>query len=174
MIRDDKHNLRQRPWDDRFLPRLNWLKYFRVFCETHGGDPFEFRGWLLFRDGWRYSNRSYRGPELPPSDEFERQRLSAIYWKLRLAAVRREIRMLETNLNTFKKLKENRSASLQGFNPMIKENPATNEKKLCRDDKARDANLLIAESRLDDLRHWEAECEKMMEQKHEQSRISEI
>lgn len=150
---------------DRFVPKISWRAYFKRFCAEHGGDPFEFRGWLLFRDGWRYSNTSHRGPELPPQNEGERRDLSRIYWKLRRAAVNLERRTLEMNLRTLEALQRDRSAPLQAAIEHRDKvtNPVTGQQEWQVEVEHRDADFQGIRDRIDDLRHWEAECARELD-----------
>jgi hypothetical protein len=65
--------------------RLDWPAYFEDFCEQHGKFYVEFRGRLLFEDGWQYSATDYAGPEWPPLEDSKQLLvLQRQYWKLRL------------------------------------------------------------------------------------------
>lgn len=157
---------------NRSVPKISWRAYFRRFCAEHGGDPFEFKGWLLFRDGWRYSNATYRGPELAPCgcleqpcDCSKRKELSRVYWKLRRASVVRERRLLEMNLRTLEALQRDRSAPLQASLTHRDRvtNPVTGLQEWYVEVEHRDADFQSVRDRLDDLRHWEAECVRELE-----------
>lgn len=69
--------------------RLDWRAYWKEFSRQHGDYPVRYRGRLLFRDGWTYSNSSYEGPEWPPpSTDREKAILLRAYWLLRKREVR--------------------------------------------------------------------------------------
>lgn len=46
--------------------QLDWVQYFKDFCEAHGKHYVVYNNLLLFHDGWRYSLASHMGPEFPP------------------------------------------------------------------------------------------------------------
>jgi hypothetical protein len=83
---------------NKFIPRIDWRATYRRFSELHGGNPLEWKGWLLFPDGWRWSATSYQGPEAAPENELEAKKLTTIYYRMRLVSVRREWRDLRVVL----------------------------------------------------------------------------
>lgn len=80
---------------------LDWKQYFKEFSKTHGDNPVEWRGQLLFHDGWRYEMR-YEGPEHPPpEDKAALRRMQYHYWHERRRIVRRRINEVEDSYNAF-------------------------------------------------------------------------
>lgn len=86
----------QLPLSARRTIRIDHRATFRAFCDAHGGDPIMHNGTLLFRDGWRHSATSYRGPEFaPPDDTAERVALIHAYWRRRREVLELRHRDLE-------------------------------------------------------------------------------
>lgn len=101
------------PFPQREVVRLDWKAYFIVFCTTHG-EPVEYEGKLLFRDGWGYSKTSYEGPEYPPPlDVKELDALVLRYWNLRLSWLRKLLMKWQHDRDTMQKLQLGRSVPLQ-------------------------------------------------------------
>lgn len=70
---------------------IDWKEYFNKFSKAHGGNPVEWKGQLLFQDGWRYEMR-YQGPEHePPKDEAALRRIQLFYWTRRRKIVRQQV-----------------------------------------------------------------------------------
>ena len=82
---------------NKHIPQLDWNAYFQKFSEAHGGNPLQYKGRLLFPDGWRYG-MNHRGPERAPEGIDEERELMIVYWKLRLASVTKERRELRVAL----------------------------------------------------------------------------
>lgn len=92
---------------------LDWRAYFIEFCRTHG-EPVEWEGRLLFRDGWTYSRTDYRGPEWgPPADLAELDRLVSLYWRTRHALVKTALDATAHKRNVLHDLAKSRSLPLQ-------------------------------------------------------------
>lgn len=98
---------------NKFVPRIDWRATYGRFAELHGGNPLEWRGWLLFPDGWRWSATSHLGPELGPDGEGQRRELRAVYWKMRLASVNKERRELRAALIGLEQAERVHSVPLQ-------------------------------------------------------------
>lgn len=94
--------------------QLDWQAYFKRFCEAHGGEPLEYKGRLLFRDGWQYSNSDYAGPEFaPPIDLAACLALRVTYWRRRREAVALELYELENSYQGLQQLQAKLTAPLQ-------------------------------------------------------------
>lgn len=98
---------------NKHIPQLDWKAYFARFSELHGGNPLQWRGWLVFPDGWRYSASSHAGPEAAPEDEAQAKFLMSVYWKMRLASVTKERRELRMSLVGLEQQMRVMSAPLQ-------------------------------------------------------------
>lgn len=93
--------------------RLDWREYFKKFVEAHG-EPVEWQGRLLFRDGWGYSSTQYQGPEYPPSEDPANLRtLKTTYWELLRERLDREIRHLTGQIKMLTDWQNARSMPLQ-------------------------------------------------------------
>ena len=93
---------------------LDWKAYFAEFCRIHEGDPVEYRGRLLFRDGWMYSSTDYGGPEWrPPTDPLILRDLKIWYWQQRARKIRQELLPLRQMLVDVEQMQIGRSAPLQ-------------------------------------------------------------
>jgi hypothetical protein len=110
---------------NKHVPQLDWKAYYNRFAEIHGGNPLQWKGWLLFPDGWRYSSTSYQGPEMPPQDEEQAKELRLVYWKMRLASVSKERRELRASLVGLEMMERTFSAPLQ--QRIVRDVPARNE-----------------------------------------------
>jgi len=94
--------------------RLNWRKYFDVFCESHGKEPILLNNRLLFRDGWQYSAHDFAGPEYePPKSERELKALKLRYWTERKYLIDEELTYLEQQETSLITFQTNKSAPLQ-------------------------------------------------------------
>lgn len=95
--------------------KLDWLAYFREFCNVHGGDPVHHAGRLLFRDGWTYSATDHAGPEFPPpeSDPQLVKHLKYQYWNIRRQAIRQELEQLKSTIGSLEEMQRSKSAPLQ-------------------------------------------------------------
>lgn len=92
---------------------LDWRAYFYKFCEVHG-EPVQWKGALLFQDGWRYSATSYQGPEFPPLEDPVQNRKSMLrYWKIRHNIIRAELLRLRETVSGIESLQRNKSVPLQ-------------------------------------------------------------
>ena len=93
--------------------RLDWREYFKKFVENHG-EPVEWGGRLLFRDGWQYSSTQYQGPEVPPPEDLASLRgLKVAYWRLLHERLSLEIRGLAGQINMLTEWQNERSMPLQ-------------------------------------------------------------
>lgn len=91
---------------------LDWKAYFLEFCKLHH-EPVEYRGRLIFRDGWSYSNQSYEGPETqPPADPNELDQLVVTYWTLRKGQCEKILGKLLTELNELGRVQNEHSLPL--------------------------------------------------------------
>lgn len=93
---------------------IDWRAYFLDFCNRHGGAPvLHGRDRLLFRDGWMYSAREYRGPEWrAPDDPKELRVLQLAYWTIRREEVRNyRLGLIETR-NAIKSLMDSREGDI--------------------------------------------------------------
>lgn len=92
---------------------LDWPAYFKAFCAVHG-EPVEWKGRLIFPDGWAYSKTDYSGPEYPPPASAEELRqLLLHYWEKRYSMVSQEAQELKAQLDSLRKAQQVRSAPLQ-------------------------------------------------------------
>jgi hypothetical protein len=92
---------------------LDWVQYFKDFCEAHGKYPVLHGGLLLFPDGWRYSPDDYMGPEYPPpKDKYSLFILQRAYYTRRLEIVRAECIQLEQVLKDIDSLQARKSVPL--------------------------------------------------------------
>jgi hypothetical protein len=93
---------------------LDWRAYFLTFCEKHGRNPIQYRGRLLFMDGWMYSATAYEGPEWPPPVlESESKALIREYWLRRKAIISAERSALAKEIRDLEVAQETHSAALQ-------------------------------------------------------------
>ena len=94
--------------------KLDWVQYFKRFCEEHGGNPINYKGRLLFQDGWTYSATSHAGPEwAPPEDPKELVALVTVYWQEQLRALEVERRQLKAYVHGLTQLSQAKSVPLQ-------------------------------------------------------------
>lgn len=92
---------------------LDWKEYFKKFVEVHG-EPVEWQGRLLFRDGWQYSSTRYQGPEYPPPrDPAGLKALKMTYWRLLHEKLTQEIRDLTGQIKMLSDWQNARSMPLQ-------------------------------------------------------------
>jgi hypothetical protein len=93
---------------------LDWIAYYREFDARHGGDPVQFRGRLLWRDGWTYASTDHAGPEwAPPQDPKELKAFQLAYWSKRKAALTQQLRSLEDDVANLKETQRVRPVPLQ-------------------------------------------------------------
>lgn len=93
---------------------LDWREYWNAFKQAHGGDPVNWRGVLLFRDGWTHAAKDLEGPEWPPPEDPEELRLSKLaYWTIRLAILRDERDQLRQLMKELRQVQASRSAPLK-------------------------------------------------------------
>src|SRR5688572_21181579 len=93
---------------------IDWRAYFYAFCEAHGKHPVQWKGRLLFLDGWMYSSTDYRGPEYPPPDDPRKLRhLKRMYWTQRRFAVKFTVNDVAARLEAIESQQDGRSAPLQ-------------------------------------------------------------
>ena len=93
---------------------LDWFAYYERFKAEHG-NPVEYKGKLLFSDGWTYSLTDYGAPEWPPPKNLmELQNLQREYWKIRLEVVQKELLVLTKTLEDLRILQELKNVPLQG------------------------------------------------------------
>ena len=92
---------------------LDWVAYFRKFCEAHG-EPVQYKGRLLFQDGWTYSKTNPAGPEWPPpEDEQEFVRLVRAYWLIKLRFLETESKQLDNYIRALSSMSDFKSVPLQ-------------------------------------------------------------
>ncbi len=92
---------------------LDWQAYYGAFKQLHG-DPVEYHGRLLFRDGWMYSSTRCEGPEwAPPEDGGELKTLVVAYWTVRKEVVQSEMSLLDEMIGKLREVQDARSAPLQ-------------------------------------------------------------
>lgn len=107
--------IRFRLRDPALPPRikLDWKAYFLEFCQKHG-EPVQWKGRLLFRDGWMYSASDYGGPETPPPKDFdELDQLCLSYWLVRRSTLLRRLSDLLQERRTLSIAQSDRSVPLQ-------------------------------------------------------------
>ncbi len=91
---------------------LDWHEYYLSFLQEHG-DPVEYRGRLLFEDGWMYSALHEAGPEWsPPEDKRELRGLKIAYQQVRRNAIRTMAHTLRTRLQAIEGLQSGKSLPL--------------------------------------------------------------
>jgi hypothetical protein len=95
--------------------RLDWRAYFAKFCEEHG-EPVNYRGRLLFRDGYMYSATNHAGPEYSPPAGEELLRLQRDYWSLRRKMIQEQIDDLTYVAESVFQMQAGRSVKLQQTN----------------------------------------------------------
>lgn len=93
---------------------IDWQAYFIAFCEAHGKHPVQWKGRLLFLDGWMYSSTDYKGPEYPPpTDQHKLRHLKRMYWTQRRFAVRFTVNEVAARLEAIEQMQDGRSVPLQ-------------------------------------------------------------
>ena len=92
--------------------KLDWYSYFMEFQRIHGGNPVEYKGWLLYQDGYRYSPNNYAGPEVEP-EPHETLHFMREYWRIRREVVAAKAREMERTLLYLEQERSVRSAPLQ-------------------------------------------------------------
>ncbi len=91
---------------------LDWHAYYKSFLQEHY-DPVEWRGRLLFADGWMYSAFDHAGPEYPPpEDPAELKGLQVAYWRLRREVVQAQAQALQIKLRAVEGLQQGKSLPL--------------------------------------------------------------
>lgn len=91
---------------------LDWHEYYLSFLQEHR-DPVEYKGRLLFEDGWRYSALDEAGPEWPPpEDKGELRGLKIAYQRIRRGVVRTMAHTLRTRLRAIEGLQSGKSLPL--------------------------------------------------------------
>lgn len=92
---------------------LDWRTYFLEFCKVHG-EPVEYNGRLIFRDGWAYSSTDYKGPEYaPPANNVDLDEIVVRYWVLKRELLRRKLAETQLQLQHYRELMESRSLPIQ-------------------------------------------------------------
>lgn len=92
---------------------LDWRAYFISFCDRHG-EPVEWKGRLLFDDGWTYALTDYAGPEWgPPSDPGELDQTVTHYWIIKKGKLDRLLAKLIHDFDMLKKTISMHSLPLQ-------------------------------------------------------------
>lgn len=92
--------------------QFNWQKYFEAFQEEHG-QGLEYKGRLLFQDGWMYSRTDHSGPEYaPPQDPEKLAKLQRAYWLIRWNIARAELIAVNTAYLALKEAARIRSAPI--------------------------------------------------------------
>lgn len=92
--------------------QIDWKEYFIEFCKVHG-EPVEYNGVLLFRDGWRYA-MEYAGPEhKPPSDHKLLDKLIVTYWSLRLRSCKERLNKTWVERKRIERLQDEHSLPLK-------------------------------------------------------------
>ena len=90
---------------------FDWEAYYYSFVEKHG-EPVEFRGKLLFRDGWTYAP-DYKGPEwAPPNDLKELRKVQTYYWETRIAILEELLKQVQRVSENLIQTQGNRSCQL--------------------------------------------------------------
>jgi hypothetical protein len=93
--------------------QYDWKAYFYAFQEEHG-QGLEYKGRLLFQDGWMYSRSDYSGPEYRPPDEPEKlKRLKRAYWLIRWNNARTELELVNTTYLAMRAQERTRSVALR-------------------------------------------------------------
>lgn len=101
-------------WPEAQRVQLDWKAYFEAFSSLHGGYPVNYKGVLLFQDGWTYSAFHYEGPETaPPTNPRELNTLLRAYWRTRKSIAIRERKELSRLLESLKDIQRQHSAPLQ-------------------------------------------------------------
>ena len=91
---------------------VDWKSYYDRFVVSHGGEPEQYAGRQLFRDGWSYA-LDYRGPEWPPpSDPKELKWVVGSYWSLRSQRLQIEATLVKRSIENYKDAQEGRSQPL--------------------------------------------------------------
>lgn len=96
----------------RIVVRLDWRAYFAKFCEEHG-EPVNYRGRLLFRDGYMYSATNHAGPEYSPPVGEALSQLQSEYWTLRRRMIQEQIDDLTYVAESVFQMQAGRSVKLQ-------------------------------------------------------------
>jgi hypothetical protein len=103
------------PASDTSSVQIDWGAYYLLFKEVHG-DPIEYKGRLVFPDGWSYSKTDVSGPEwAPPEDREQLTDLQLGYWKGRLALVTYERDVLKQLAENIVHAQTSKSLPLPGF-----------------------------------------------------------
>lgn len=90
-------------------PSLDWVAYFRAFCEAHGA-PVLWGGRLLFADGWTYSSTDHAGPEWPPpADPALLRQAQKDYWRRRHQVSNAQMHDLAQELFSLEELQRGKS-----------------------------------------------------------------
>lgn len=93
--------------------KLDWRAYFLQFCRVHG-EPVNYRGRLLFRDGWMYSSSDYAGPEYSPPEDFkELDILCTSYWLIRQSELGKKLQKLTHQKQSLSTLQADHHLPLQ-------------------------------------------------------------
>lgn len=94
--------------------QLDWKAYYDRFDASHGGHPIEYRGRLLWADGWTYSSTDHAGPEwAAPSDKRELRVYQIVYWTRRKGFAKQEMRDKQDELQSLKETQRAKSVPLQ-------------------------------------------------------------
>lgn len=129
--------------------KLDWRAYYQRFCEEHG-DPVEWKGRLLFADGWGYSNMDYAGPEYPPPEipdrpgEIDQEKLKGLqvtYWKVRYKLISRRLAVVRGRLQALTNLSSQKSLPLQGVIPYYDEETGRKRPRLPSEPRSRELDL---------------------------------
>ncbi len=116
---------------------LDWPAYYEEFKRAHG-DPIQWKGRLLFRDGWSYSLSDYKGPEYKPPTGQRLEDLKLIYWRIYAVLVTRELTQLEATIEGLRYFQTQRDVPLQ-------------RREIRWDHESQVASLLVRDLDLDDF-----------------------
>jgi hypothetical protein len=136
-------------------PVLDWRAYYLAFQEAHG-EPVNWSGKLLFRDGYTYAAKDYSGPEWPPpQDPKELRRLQRAYWQIRKANLTHLLRVRRADLLALHEMQAARSVPLQ-HKTCIRDDQGTKVQ-------AQALNLRDLEDRLRWTEHDLLECQERLD-----------
>lgn len=147
------------PQESEIGVQLDWIAYYETFKQVHG-DPVQWKGRLLFRDGWGYSLNDYKGPEYnPPTNEERLKELMLIYWRIYSVLVTRELQRLEATIEGLRYFQTQKSAPLQwrDTHDWDRKSGGPLEARAALDT-SRDVDLNDFDGRLGELRAMRDEC----------------
>ena len=142
--------------------RLDWKEYFKKFVEAHG-EPVDYGGRLLFRDGWQYSSTRYQGPEYPPPEDPANLREDKLtYWRLLHERLNREANELSQQITMLTQWQNEKSMPLQQRVAY----PSTTETGLpiLKRGDPEDLNLSGLNANLADRKYFRDEAQEMLDE----------